>query len=195
MDFRIDPKADTDLEDDNDTLDLSWIEEERTLLQCTYMQKTPLQTIRLQCIYVNPESDIVAQHTHSCSLTMHETRSILPLVLLRPYLETKVMEHIQYSLDQTLIYHIDVDATHLPAYLSSYDAVSLVPVSANADLVIESALPIFHPIIELFAFFKGTSAGKIHIKRPSSLKHTRNLHSTKRVRISELAGKQTRKHI
>ncbi len=62
------------LETDDDTLDLSWIEEESKLLQSTPMQKTPMQTIRLQCIYVSHTKDIILQTNHTCVLSVVDAK-------------------------------------------------------------------------------------------------------------------------
>jgi hypothetical protein len=188
-----------EVEDAEDTLDLSWIEEECRLLQSVPMQKTPMQSIRLKCVYVSPENDIVVQQTHDCVLSVMENYSLLSWSELARYVGTKVIDYVPYSLDHLCIYHIDVDAIHLPAYLTNSDAVSLVPVSINTDLIIASALPLFHPIHELFAFFKGTTKGTtkgtVAAARPSNIRSLPNSHSTKRVRISEPVSKHTRKHI
>jgi hypothetical protein len=183
------------IHDEDDTLDLSWIDEERQLLQCKQMTPLPMSSIRIQCIYVGPNKDIVIQKTHHCPLTICGNKSILSHDILAPYLVSESIDKTHYSLDQLLIYHINIDTCHLSTFLSNYDMVSLVVVSDKSDIVIEPSLPIFHSINEIFVFFKGSLAQPF--KLPSSLKSISKRGagggSTKRVRISDVVSKQTRK--
>ena len=73
----------------SDDLDLSWIEEEQSLLEgpTTQSRKTIMSEINFHCIYIGLHQEIVSHVRNRCSLEMRDTHSILSNSRLLKYIK------------------------------------------------------------------------------------------------------------
>jgi hypothetical protein len=177
-----------------DDLDLSWIQEEQSMLEGVTSQstKTNMSKIGFRCIYVGANQHIIAHNRMVCSLEICDTHSILSNARLLKYI--KHFQHLngtRYTLGDMLLYHVNIDFEHIQAFASCETVASFRPISMFEDVVIHPSLPIFHEINEIYMFYQEKSIASIDLVSILKTELTQKSIHTKKVRIAELSKDTT----
>ena len=186
----------------DDDLDLSWIQEEQTLLEGpTQSKKINMSEIALHCIYVGSNQDIVSHSLTKCSLEIRDTHSTLPNECLLKYIKQfQVANGITYKIGEMMLYHVNVDFENLQVFLSCGSIGTFHPISMFEDVKIEPSLAIFHEVNEIYFIYQEKSVGSVNLVSILKNELTQKSNHTKKVRIIETPipcqkkrGKHTRK--
>jgi hypothetical protein len=171
----------------SDDLDLSWIEEEQSLLEgpTTQSRKTIMSEINFHCIYIGLHQEIVSHVRNRCSLEMRDTHSILTNARLLKYIkEFQRVDGIKYKLGDMLLYHVNIDFENIQAFVSCGSVGQFQPISLFEDVVVEPSLSIFHEINEIYMFYQEKSLVSVDLVSILKNELTQKSAHTKRVRIS-----------
>lgn len=184
-----------DISAESTSLDLSWIDEEEMLLRYqSFLQPSPLESISIQCVFLDCSNHIVGTNRFMQDLNMDTDNSILSTEMLSSIFlkyrygisgeEINTTGKVNYSAEEVLLYNIDLTTEHLQN-IGDIGNIPLKSVWSGGEIkniVIVSSLPIFHSIQSVFIFMRETHAPKLvkSILKPTSLA---NRCSTKRVRI------------
>lgn len=172
----------------DDDLDLSWIQEEQSLLEGpnTQSTKTVMSEIAFRYIYIGANQEILSQNRTICPLEMHDTYSTLSNARLLKYIKDfQRFNGIRYKLGDVLLYHINIDFEHIQAFVSCGTVGSFLPISMFEDVVIEPSLAIFHEINEIYMFYQEKSVASIDLVSILKTELTKKNIHTKKVRIAE----------
>jgi len=174
----------------DDDLDLSWIQEEQSLLEgpTTQSTKTLMSEIAFRYIYIGPNQEIVAHNRTICPLEMCDTYSTLSNARLLKYIKQFQHYHgTRYKLGEVLLYHVNIDFENIQAFVSFGTAGAFSPISMFEDVVIEPSLAIFHEINEIYMFYQDKSVASIDLVSILKTELTKKNIHTKKVRIAEEA--------
>ena len=167
------------------TPDVSWIQEEETLLSLnTIPNKTPLLSIQCSFLFVNADMAIETVFHRVQTLDVSGNLSRLPketvIQLIQSAKEEFAAGHTDnahYSLDDILIWNAGVEPHHLLQYSESDDPTAISSEFTRGsifyDLIFPSSVFIFHSNQHIFMIF-----------RESNKHERRGHHSTKRVHFS-----------
>ena len=184
----------------DDDLDLSWIQEEQSLLEgpTTQSTKTVMSEIAFRSIYIGANQEILSQNRTVFPLEMHDTYSTLSNARLLKYIKDfQRFNGIRYKLGDILLYHVNIDFEHIQAFVSCGTVGSFNPISMFEVLVIEPSLSIFHEINEIYMFYQDKSVATIDLVSILKTELTKKNIHTKKVRITEQtkpAVPQKKKH-
>ena len=133
----------------DDDLDLSWIQEEQSLLAepTTQSVKKVMSEIAFHCIYIGPNQEIVAHNRGLCPLDIHENHSTLSNARLLKYIKgNQCYDGIPYKFGDVILYHINIDFEHIQAFVSCGSAGTFTPISMFEDVVIQPSLILFQSL-------------------------------------------------
>ena len=172
----------------SDDLDLSWIEEEQSLLEGpTQSRKIVMPEITFHCIYIGPHQEIVSHVRNRCSLEMRDTHSILTNARLLKYIKDfQRVDGIKYKLGDMLLYHVNIEFENIQAFVSCGSVGQFQPISLFEDVVVEPSLAIFHEINEIYMFYQEKSLVSVDLVSILKNELTHKSSHTKRVRISDM---------
>ena len=172
----------------SDDLDLSWIEEEQSLLEGpTQSRKIVMPEITFHCIYIGPHQEIVSHVRNRCSLEMRDTHSILTNARLLKYIKDfQRVDGIKYKLGDMLLYHVNIEFENIQAFVSCGSVGQFQPISLFEDVVVEPSLAIFHEINEIYMFYQEKSLVSVDLVSILKNELTHKSSHTKRVRSSDM---------
>ena len=172
-------------------LDLSWIEDEESLLRGSQYKKIPMSEIRIQCIYVGSTQEVVYRTKHTYSLHVLENHAeISNAYLLKIIQNHQFHEGKKYKLGDMMLYNVNIEPENLQAFSQGLILTGFSTISMFEPLVIESSLPCFHKMNEIFIVYRETLFSKFDTP-PSIVKTSAT--TAKRVRILDPHKKQVRK--
>lgn len=172
----------------DDDLDLSWIQEEQSLLAepTTQSVKKVMSEIAFHCIYIGPNQEIVAHNRGLCPLDIHENHSTLSNARLLKYIKgNQCYDGIPYKFGDVILYHINIDFEHIQAFVSCGSAGTFTPISMFEDVVIQPSLILFHQINEIYMLYQSKSVSSIDVASILKTELTKKNTHTKKVRIAE----------
>jgi hypothetical protein len=165
------------------TPDVSWIQEEETLLALnTIPPKEVLTSIAMDFLFVNSDADIVRVLRRTQTLDVSGNISRLPKESILMLIQNAKQEHGgHYSLEDILVWNAGVEPEHLFQYAESEDPTGIgtefTRGSIFYDLVFMPSVFVFHPIQQMFVVFRES-------KEKETNKTTTKQHKgTKRVRF------------
>lgn len=165
----------------DDDLDLSWIQEEQSLLEGpTQSKKTNMSEIAIHCIYIGSNQDVVSHSRTICSLEMHNTHSKLSNACLLKYIKQfQVANGVTYKIGEMMLYHVNVDFENIQAFLSCGSTGTFHPISMFEDVNVEPSLAIFHEVNEIYFMYQENLVSILKTELTQKSNHT------KKVRIVE----------
>jgi hypothetical protein len=194
-----------ELELEEETLDISWLQEEESLIHMDSIpQKKPLERIELRMFFVDSQMNM--QEIHPCMVELDVSNngslSILSKECILKHIEKAKREYTDiyassgsFTLLDILIWNITVGAEHIQSFVeasassSSYgDTVGFAHGSLFSDIVLEPSLSIFHSEQCVFIFLRESRS-----TNSSNHNNKSNPKQTKRVRFQSNAYKHTRK--
>ena len=146
------------------TPDISWIQEEETLLALnTIPPKEPLTSIVVDFLFVNADADIARVLRRTQTLDVSGNISRLPKESMLMLVRNAKEEHGgHYSLDDILVWNAGVEPEHLFQYAESDDptviGTEFTRGSIFYDLVFTPSVFIFHPNQHVFVVFRESNA-------------------------------------
>jgi len=180
--------------DENEDLDISWIEEHEKLqsVDKNYFRE-PMDAITVTIIYINANSYIENITSEKQQLTQNGKSAVLEKERLLQIIQSKkkTTAHSKYKFMDALLYNVDLEPEHVQKYANS-------PVEENQnlflkrlpivdDVAISPSIFIFHGINGLYLLFKEEPRTDIqNIKTKSILKvenHDVAKKLTKKVKI------------
>lgn len=184
---------------EEDTLDISWIQEEEALMDMVSIpNKTPLQRVELQFLFVDSESYVKRIPKRMVELDVLGTSSILSKESLEQCIETAKKEYTNtfassgvFSIMDILIWNITLGAEHIQPFVDTGMNLAFLYGKSAGDfcsvnsIVLEPSLSIFHSIQSIIIVFRESK--QCIVKKPVCKKHT------KRVRFHPNAYNTTRK--
>jgi len=176
------------METGRNTPDVSWIQEEETLLAInTIPPKEPLTSIPWRFVFVNADSCIVRVLRREQPLDVSGNVSRLPKETILQLIQSakqKFGSHETYSLEDILIWNAGVDPHRLFQYAEPDNDPCAIGHeftrgSIFYDLVFPSSVFVFHPNQEVFVFFRESK----DTRTPAATSK-----GTKRVRFAPTGG-------
>ena len=174
------------------TPDVSWIQEEETLLALnTIPPKEVLTSIAIDFLFVNSDADIVRVLRRTQTLDVSGNISRLPkesILLLIRNAKEEFGSAGKYVLEDILVWNAGVEPDHLFQYAESDDPTAIgtefTRGSIFYDLVFMPSVFVFHPNQQMFVVFRES-------KEKETNKTTTKHKGTKRVRF--FSGGTTRR--
>ena len=205
----------------NTDLDMSWVDEySRLHVIENVMQREPIDSIVIQTIYMNTQSEIEKVDKDEIKIEIgkipiekieinkhYSNYSVVSKEQLQQFIQTKLNTHSKkYKVFDIILYKIDLHPQDIQAYTNeSYKNIGKIKTcSVEEDIIIPESLYIFHSLHAIDIFLREHC--KIEQPKPIIKLNTSNCNKikhTKKVRILEDAEyinvvkphKKTRKHI
>ena len=187
------------METDIDTPDVSWIQEEETLMAVrTIPPKQPLSSITLRFVFVNMDSCVVDVLRREQTLDVSGNTSRLPKETVLTLIQTVKDQFVSggkgghYGLEDILIWNAGAEPQHLFSYAESDDPTAIGTEFTRGSIFYDWVFPptvfVFHANQEVFLFFRETND-----KRNPAEPTASSAKKTKRVRFAP-GGGTTRRH-
>jgi hypothetical protein len=164
--------------DENEDLDISWIEEHEKLqsVDKNYFRE-PMETITVTIVYINANSYIENITSEKQPLTQNSKTAVLEKERLLQIIQSKkkTTAHSRYKFMDALLYNVDLEPEHIQKYANSpveeNQALFLKRLPIVDDISISPSIFIFHGINGLYLLFKEEPRTDIqNIKTKSILK-------------------------
>jgi hypothetical protein len=147
--------------DENEDLDISWIEEQEKLqsVDKNYFRE-PMETITVTTIYINANSYIESITSEKQPLTQNGKAALLEKERLLQIIQSKkkITAHSKYKFMDTLLYNVDLEPEHIQKYANSpveeNQGLFLKRLQIVDDITIVPSIFIFHGINGLYLLFK-----------------------------------------
>jgi len=170
-------------------LDLSWIEDEESLLRGSQYKKTPMSEICIRFIYVGSTQEIAFRSKHTFPLNVLENRSeISNACLLRIIKSHQTVEGKKYKLGDMMLYNVNIEPENLQAFSQGLISTGFSTVSMFESVIIEPSLPCFHTMNEIYIVYRETLMSNVDTPSRSIVKRGAGATTAKRVRIVEHGG-------
>ena len=194
------------MDDENETLDMSWVVDQERILN-NDCHREPIKTMRLVTIYINQYDyiDNIIKETIEVSNGSQLTQSNLLYFIVKNKRKTVFTK---YAIDDILLFNVDLEPEHIQDFakysdddLQIYSEKFLIKVKTYSDLNISPSMSIFHDINTIYFIYKETPIIKKNYQLISAIKPDKELpdesKKTKNIRWknSDIITKKTKKNI
>jgi hypothetical protein len=187
--------------DDNDDLDMSWINEEERIqnMESNYYRE-PMELVNAYFIYINQNQyiDKILCEKFDLEKTADGSGSLLSKENLLQIIQTKKIKtlHSKYKLIDILQYHVDLEPEHIQSYskngeldVDTKESRFFKSVGIFDEVTFSPSIFMFHSINGIYFFFQEVEVEKVKTNYKKSLKSilktdVREPNKTKKVKIS-----------